>query len=196
MNRLERALSRLDADLRALELSWAVVGGLAVSIRARPRVTWDLDVAIAVASDREAERIVLEVRGRGYRDRPDEAVLEQEDVGRLAAVQLLAPDEPGEGLGVDLLFASSGVEAEIVAMADLLETFPGLFVPVARLGHLLALKVLAGRPRDVDDCVALLERAGPADLRQARDTLDLIERRGFHRGKDLQADLAKMSRSR
>jgi hypothetical protein len=194
VNRLERALSRIDADLRALSLRWAVVGGIAVSVRARPRTTWDVDVAVVVAADREAEQVVKALRDRGYRDRPDGPLLEQKDVGRLAAVRLLAPGEQDEGLGVDLLFASSGVEKEIVAAADMLETFPGLFVPVVRLGHLLALKVLAGRPRDLEDCAALLEKVKAEDLRQTRDTLDLIERRGFHRGKDLFAELERIRR--
>jgi hypothetical protein len=193
VNRLERALSRIDADLRALSLRWAVVGGIAVSVRARPRTTWD--VAVVVAADREAEQVVKALRDRGYRDRPDGPLLEQKDVGRLAAVRLLAPGEQDEGLGVDLLFASSGVEKEIAAAADMLETFPGLFVPVVRLGHLLALKVLAGRPRDLEDCAALLEKVKAEDLRHARDTLDLIERRGFHRGKDLIAELERIRRA-
>lgn len=194
MNRLERALGRIDADLTALSLRWAVVGGVAVSVRARPRTTWDVDVAVVVAADREAEHVVRELRDRGYRDRPDGPLLEQKDVGRLAAVRLLAPGEQEDGLGVDLLFASSGVEEEIVAAADMLETFPGLFVPVVQLGHLLALKVLAGRPRDLEDCAALLEKVRAEDLRQTRDTLVLIERRGFHRGKDLFAELERIRR--
>lgn len=56
---------------------------------------------------------------------------------------------------VDLLFASSGIENEVVASADLLEVLPGLTVPVATTAHLIALKVLAysepgfNRERDV-----------------------------------------------
>lgn len=196
MNRLERALSRLAADLTALDLRWAVVGGLAVSVRARPRITWDLDVAVSVATDRDAERVVLQLRDRGYSDRPEDAVLEHKETGRLAAVRLVPPRDYDEGLGVDLLFASSGVEAEVSAEADLIETFEGLFVPVAQLGHLLALKVLAGRPRDAEDCKALIASATARDLRQALDTLDLIERRGFHRGKDLAAEFTRIRQAK
>jgi Nucleotidyl transferase AbiEii toxin, Type IV TA system len=187
---------RLDADLVVLDLRWALVGGLAVSVRAEPRTTWDVDIVVAVASDRAADRVVFALRQRGYRDRSSGAVLEQEAVGRLAGVRLLAPDEPDEGLGIDLLFNSSGVEGEIAAAADLIEIFPGVLVPVARLGQLLALKVLAGRPRDQEDCRVLLAHASETDLDEARGTLDLIERRGFHRGKDLQAELARICGSR
>jgi hypothetical protein len=66
VNRLQEAFFRLVADLRTLGLPWALVGGLAVSVRARPRTTEDLDVAIAVLGDREAERIAVSFRNLGY----------------------------------------------------------------------------------------------------------------------------------
>jgi hypothetical protein len=37
-----------------------------------------------------------------------------------------------------------------------------------------------------------LQRASLEELQRARETLELIDRRGFHRGKDLQAELARM----
>jgi hypothetical protein len=69
---------------------------------------------------------------------------------------------------VDLLFASSGIEPEIAAAADALDVVPGLAVPTARMGHLIALKVLARddrtRPQDRVDLPALLQRADAAAL--------------------------------
>jgi hypothetical protein len=193
--RLARALVRLESDLRALEIRWAAVGGLAVAARAEPRTTRDLDVAIAVAGDREAERIVLALRLRGYRELPLGAVMEQKDVGRLATVRFLVPeieeDEEG-GLVADLLFASSGVEPEIVDAAEMLAVMPGVAVPVVTPGHLFALKVLAGRPKDLQDCQFLWRRMRPDDLQQAREALELIAERGFHRGKDLKAEMARV----
>jgi len=193
--RLARALVRLESDLRALGLRWAAVGGLAVAARAEPRTTRDLDVAIAAAGDREAERIVLALRLRGYRDFTTGAIMEQKDVGRLATVRFLVPeieeDEEG-GLVADLLFASSGVEPEIVEAAEMLAVMPGVDVPVVTSGHLFALKVLAGRPKDLQDCQFLWRRMRPDDLQQAREALELISERGFHRGKDLKAELARV----
>ena len=69
----------------------------------------------------------------------------------------------------------------------------GLTAPVARLGHLIALKVLARddrtRPQDRVDLAALLTRADAAALAEARESLTLITRRGFQRGRDLLAAL-------
>ena len=180
MTRLRDALVRLESDLRELRVPWAQVGGLAVSVRAEPRSTRDIDLVVAVAGDREAERIVRALAARGY---AVDEVLEQTDLDRLATVRLLAPGE-GE-LVVDLLFASSGIEPEIVEAAEPLEVLPDLIVPMIRLPHLLALKVLAARDQDLVDAQALLERADADDLQRTREALDLITTRGFARGKDL-----------
>lgn len=63
---VEHELRRAVADLDALRVRWALVGGLAISVRSVPRFTKDLDFAVAVADDSEAEDVVLRLRGRGY----------------------------------------------------------------------------------------------------------------------------------
>jgi hypothetical protein len=50
------------ADLDALRVPWALIGGLAVSVRVVPRLTKDLDFAVAVTNDPEAEDVVLRPR--------------------------------------------------------------------------------------------------------------------------------------
>lgn len=192
--RLAEAFRRLQVDFRALRIQWALVGGLAVSARAEPRTTRDIDVAIAVAGDGEAEEIIRRLRDRGYLD---EVVMEHRDRDRLSTVRLTRRGDES-GIFFDLLFASSGIEPEVVERADLLEILPGLFAPVAGIGHLLALKVLAlrpdrpqERPQDFTDIRELLGVADDSDLRRARAALELISRRGYDRGKALEAELEK-----
>src|SRR5258708_1556904 len=133
-----------------------------------------------MASDRgsPAEELVFELKSRGYQTIP---AIEQEAVGRLSTVRLLPPGEGKAGVVIDLLFASSGIEPEIVRAAEKLEIVAGLVAPVARTGHLMALKVLArddrSRPQDLDDLRALLAEASPEDLADARAALHLIEAR-------------------
>ncbi len=97
---------------------------------------------------------------------------------------------------VDLLFASSGIEPEIVGAAETVEVLAGVSVPVATVGHLIALKLLArddrARPQDHVGLLALMRIARPADLTEARRAVALIRERGSHRGRDLAADLDRL----
>jgi hypothetical protein len=52
-------LQRAAALLEDLGVGWALVGGLAVGVHADPRFTRDVDLAIAVVNDREAEGLIL-----------------------------------------------------------------------------------------------------------------------------------------
>ncbi|MBP1689780.1 MAG: hypothetical protein H6Q34_353 [Deltaproteobacteria bacterium] len=184
MNLLEAALRRIVGDLDALGMRWAIVGGLAVSARAEPRTTRDVDVAVAVTSDEEAEAMVHGLRARGYVVR---AVVEHEAKRRLATARLVSATPP-EVL-IDLLFASSGIEEEVVSGAERLEILPGFAASVATVGHLLALKILARddrvRPQDLDDIRALLREATATDLATAREALRSITSRGFARDRAL-----------
>ena len=186
---IERVLRRLTGDLADLEVSWALVGGLAVSARSEPRTTRDVDIAVAVAEDRDAQRLVMALRDRGYQI---ETLLEHETSGRMATVRLLAPGEEAGGIIVDLLFASSGIEPEIVAAADTLEFLADLHIPVARLSHLIAVKILAGRAKDLADIEMLVAEAGPGDAEACEDHLKIIKTRGYDRNRDLQAAFSKV----
>lgn len=191
---LEQTLRRAVSSLRELGVGFAVVGGLAVSARTEPRFTCDADLCVAVRDDREAEALVHDLRGRGYEVL---ALVEQEAVGRLATARL-ADTRSAEGQTVvDLLFASSGVEREIVQHAETLQVFEGLEVPVATVSALLALKVLARddrtRPQDRADALALLGASTPEDLERTRALLRTIQRRGFARERDLLAALDALS---
>ena len=151
MTALEEALRRICAELTATRHPFALIGGLAVSARTEPRFTRDADIAVAVASDTEAEALIRMLRRAGYEI---EAIIEQEAVGRLATARLKGSLEPTSPV-IDLLFASSGIEQELVAEADEIELLPQLLVRVATTGHLIALKVLARddvtRPQDAGD---------------------------------------------
>lgn len=185
MNALEQHLRRADAVLAGRKAPWALLGGWAVSIRTEPRFTRDVDLAVAVASDEEAESIIHDFRAKGYS--PD-AVVEQDAVHRLATVRLV-PVQGDQGILLDLLFASSGIENEVCAAAERMEVLPGLVVPVARPEHLLALKILARddrtRPQDAGDIAALLRGMDEPALQATRRALQLIQDRGYERGRNL-----------
>ena len=165
-----------------------------MSARTEPRFTRDADFAVAVASDAEAEGLIRDLQALGY---VIEAVVEQDAVGRLATARLTRARQPARPV-IDLLFASSGIEPEVVADADMLELLPQLHVRVATTAHLSALKVLARddvtRPRDIGDLRALISTASPADIGPARAALRTIAERGYHRGRELETELDALLR--
>jgi hypothetical protein len=167
----------------------ALVGGLAVSVRAEPRFTRDIDLAISAESDAQAEQIVFALQQRGFRVA---AAIENTHAHRLSTIRLRqAPNAPF----IDLLFSACGIEREIVDAAVPMSVL-GSLVPVARTGHLIAMKLISRdavrRPRDDQDLVELGRVAEPADWAIAAEAVTLIEQRGFARKRDLVAALAEL----
>jgi len=193
VNGVESILRSAALDLAELRLRWALVGGLAVSARTEPRFTRDVDLVIAVRGDQDAEQAVHALQRRGYRVH---ALVEQEAAGRLATARLVPRGEDEAGFVLDILFASSGIEPEVAGSAELLEILPGLRIPVASVGHLLALKLLSRddrtRPQDQVDLVQLFRVAQPGDIEAARHAVALIHSRGFQRDRDLSGDLERL----
>jgi hypothetical protein len=187
---LEAVLRRALANLTRAGARGAVIGGQAVSARTEFRFTRDIDVALSVADDREAEHIVSTFLQSGHQVL---SLLDQTATGRFATARLIPPGETESGAILDLMFASCGIEPEVVAAASSVELYAGLWVPVATVGHLIALKVLSRnddtRPQDIIDLRALFVGATDEDLAMARDGLALIAERGYDRGKSLQTDL-------
>lgn len=186
MNSLELLLQRISLLLTKQKQAWALVGGLAVSVRTEPRFTRDLDLAVAVSNDSEAEALVHGLHSEGFQTF---ATVEHEKTKRLATARIAPFVSSPHGLVLDMLFASSGIEAEICVAAENLQVFPKLTVPVARIHHLMALKVLSRddrtRPQDVADLRQLITNADASDLEAACDAARLIEQRGFNRERQL-----------
>ncbi len=138
-----------------------------------------------VDSDERAEALVHALASRGMRI---VGLVEQESVSRLAMARLVTDD----GLSIDLLIASSGIESEVVMSAETLEVVQGLLLPVARTGHLIALKLLSVAPGRETDSADLRNLAAVADVEEwnlASEAVALIQERGFARGRQLDAEL-------
>lgn len=185
MNVVEHTLVRAIQDVTDLSVPFALVGGFAVTTYVEPRITRDVDLAIAVDSDAAAEEVVRALQSDGY---SVALLIDHQPTGRLGTVRLVSPD-PGHAF-VDLLFASSGIEAEIVARAVRTPVLTEVVAPVARAGDLVALKLLARSPRRANDTIDLIALAAVLtddDRAIARAAARLIVERGFARERDLPA---------
>lgn len=186
MNHLGEQLIAIRDALDRHGARFALIGGLAISVRIEPRFTRDIDLAVAVGNDTEAEATIRTLQASGF---VPKMLLEQDRVGRLATVRLATRDADEAGVVVDLLFASSGIEPEIVAAAETIDVLPNVTVPVARTGHLVALKLLScdedRRPQDIVDLQWLLTDIAPEEFELAKQAVESISKRGYHRDRDL-----------
>ena len=112
---LKSSLIQVQSIFSNLNYSWALVGGLAISVRSEPRFTNDLDLAISVASDEQAESLTFKLIKQGANL---EFTLDQDEQKRLSMVSLKF--DKVSHTSIDLLFASSGIEAEITQKSVLL----------------------------------------------------------------------------
>ena len=147
------ALLEIANDLSRRGRRFALVGGLAVSLRAEVRFTRDVDVAVLVTDDEEAEGLIFDLQKDGYQPI---ATVEHELRARLSTVRLLSK----VGIKVDLLFASAGIEREIVDRATVVEINKSTRMPVASSEELIAMKVLSmtnQRPQDRMDAMRLFQ---------------------------------------
>ena len=179
------AASQVLSALRQENVKGCIVGGLAVSARCDPRFTRDVDIAVVVDTDEHAEALMHALASHGLQMA---GLAEQEAVGRLATVRLSTED----GLSVDLLIASSGIETEVVTNAEILEVVQGVLLPVARTGHLIALKLLSvapGRETDAADLRNLAAVATQDEWNLASEAVAQIQDRGYARGRQLDDEL-------
>lgn len=192
---VEKALQTAVEALTALEARFALVGGLAITVRAEPRFTGDVDLAVAVVDDAQAEQLVASLQSRGWALR---TLIEQVAVGRLGTARFQLPGR-SPGLRVDLLFSATGIEAEIVSAATPSQLPTGTRVVTASVGHLIAMKCLSEsdeRLQDRIDLRNLVSVARDADLAVARRAIKAIAKGGLARKKNLTLVLERFLEAR
>lgn len=66
VNHLDGLLRQMAEIFNNQPEAWALVGGLAVSVRTEPRFTRDLDLAVAVSDDHAAEALIHQLHAAGF----------------------------------------------------------------------------------------------------------------------------------
>ncbi len=148
-----------------------VIGGLAVGAHGRVRATKDVDLSVQ-ADTETTSRIIQRIQALGFSARV------HGPTGPGAIVRFVRAGEDGISRWVDLLFSGTPFEDLAIRRASPVRLL-GLDVPVASLEDLLVFKMLAGRPQDEADVIALLgQHAGRMDdayLDQRAGEWDLVE---------------------
>jgi hypothetical protein len=149
---LEIALTETAGFLERQGIAYALIGGLAVSLRGQPRVTADVDMVIA-ADVEGALAIVAALPGSDF----EPLFNGVEEVVETAFILPLR--HRNTNVKIDLALGLSGFEQQAVARAEPI-VVAGRSVNVARAEDLLIMKAIAGRPQDDQDLRSLVIAQG------------------------------------
>ena len=146
---------------------WYLFGAQAVVAYGVPRFSADVDVTVELAPD-EPERFVRDMEVGGF-------TLRVEDPEFVHRTRVLPFVHVATGMPLDVVLAGSGLEDEFLDRARATD-IGGTDVPVIDMADLLIAKVLAGRPKDIEDARNLWRLQGShIDRRRIRRVLRLLE---------------------
>ena len=156
---------------------WFLCGAQAVLIHGVPRLTADVDVTVALSPE-DPGGFAEDLASAGFTVRVED--LE----GFVQRTRVVPVVHAVTGLPVDIILAGPGLEEQFLARAVRF-SIGGVMTPVVSAEDLVVMKVLAGRPKDVDDARGVLQRqigrldtrrmlSLLAELDQALDRSDLL----------------------
>lgn len=141
-------LAGLADHLAKRGVPYMIIGGQAVLLYGEPRLTRDIDITVGFGPERAAE-IVAVAKELGLRHLvPDPLQFARETF-------VLPCLEESSGIRVDFIFSYSVYEKEAIARARAVEIH-GVKVNYATLEDVIIHKVIAGRPRDLEDARIML----------------------------------------
>lgn len=152
----EKLLARLANELSELSIPYMVIGGQAVLIYGEPRLTKDIDITLGVGIDglEKIKQVVQKVSLKILVNNPEDFVRE---------TMVLPTTEEGSGIRVDFIFSHSAYESRAIKRAKTV-TLGETPVCFASLEDLVVHKIIAGRPRDLEDVRTMLLKNPDYDM--------------------------------
>lgn len=158
----EAILARLGRELDAADLPYMVIGGQAVLLYGEPRLTDDIDITLGATLDRLPDVLKL-TTSMGL-----EPLVDPDEFTRQTMV--LPCRDTATDLRVDLIFSFSPYERQALERARPIK-MGDTQVRFASLEDVIVHKVIAGRPRDLEDVKGMLVKNPAADLAYIRTWL-------------------------
>jgi len=158
----ETLLERIALALEQAAVPYMVIGGQAVLLHGEPRLTKDIDVTLGAGLDRLPEiQALVRTMGLSPLVDPDEFT---------PRTMVLPCLDPCSGVRVDFIFSYSPYERQAIARA-LGVRIKAAEVRFASAEDLVIHKVIAGRPRDLEDVRIVLLKNPRLDINYVRQWL-------------------------
>lgn len=163
---ISEILERTAAALAAARIPYMVIGGQAVLVHGEPRLTRDIDITLGVSLDRLAD-VVAAAAAACLAPLVDPQTFARETM-------LLPCADATSGVRVDLVLSDSNFERAAIDRAvtvRLGSTDVRFVTPEDLIVH----KVVAGRPRDLEDVRSIVARQPRLDRQRVEQTLREFE---------------------
>ena len=158
----------LNAALTALQARWYVFGAQAAILYGSSRLTADADATVMIGLD-ALDELLDRLSKNGFKIRTPEF----RDVIERNRVVLLRHES--SGMPLDLILGGKGLEEEFCSRI-VMHDMGGEQIPVISPEDLVAVKILAGRPKDMDDArVVLAANRGRLNMDLVATTLRRLE---------------------
>lgn len=139
---------KLTRELDAHAIPYMIIGGQAVLLHGEPRLTKDIDITLGVDTDKSAE-VMSCVKNLGLKllvENPDEF---------MKNTMVLPVQEQTTGIRIDFIFSYSEYERLAITRAKKIKLGETVINFVAA-EDLVIHKIIAGRPRDLEDAKSVL----------------------------------------
>lgn len=147
-------LGELTKFLKAADIEYAVLGGIALSLYSEPRMTEDIDLNI-ILEQKDVAVFVKKARAFGFRPLPANIDRFVKETGVLP-MSFLKNGVRGK---FDFIIAQNPIEVAGLRRARI-RTLCGVTAKVVTAEDLLLHKFLSDRPRDREDARAIILRQG------------------------------------
>jgi len=160
----EKIISSISAELERCSIPYMLIGGQAVLLYGEPRLTRDIDITLGVDIDK-LKNIISLINKLGLKILPEKI---EEFVHKRMVLPVINEET---GIRIDFIFSFSPYERQAIARAKKVKM---LYqdVSFATPEDVIIHKIVAGRPRDIEDVRGILLKMPDIDSVYIRQWLN------------------------
>ncbi len=143
-----KLIKKIAIKLEKKSIPYMIIGGQAVLLYGEPRLTKDIDITLGIGADKL--EIIIEL-AKSLKL----SILVKDPETFVQKTMVLPVLDEKSGIRADLIFSNSAYEQSAMKRVNRI-TLEGLEINFASLEDVVIHKMVAGRPRDIEDVKSIL----------------------------------------